>query len=185
MLDRGTYSSALESKQLGHAILRLSRLVRWLSVAMIFCFALLLVDTHAYYVARVTGDAMDWRSSLLAGFGGMTCGRVPIHGDAAAATQCALKANAEGKPFRVAYDVQGIDEQVAGGIVRTPKGHLLALSFYGCPMGCGFSFIGQRVQITECPQPYHLYVNSKGRINCFQMGLSYPKSIMSPNSEPY
>jgi hypothetical protein len=164
---------------------RLWRLIRWLGVAMIICFTLLFVDAHTYYVARVTGDAMDWRSRLLAGFGSVTCGRVPIRGDASAATQCALKANAEGKPFRVTYNIQGIDEEVAGGIVRTPQGRLLGLSFYGCPIGCGFSFLAQRVTITECPQPYHLYVNPKGRINCFQMGLSYPKDIMSPNFEPY
>jgi len=166
--------------------LRLPRLIRGLGVAIIICFALLLVETHAYYVARLTGDGMDWRSRSLAGFRSVNCGRVQIRGDSSAATRCALEANAEGKPFRVAYNIEGIDEDVAGGIVRTPEGRLLALSFYGCPSGCGsLSFLQQRVQITECPQPYHLYVNPRGRINCFQAGLSYPKDIMSPNFEPY
>jgi hypothetical protein len=59
------------------------------------------------------------------------------------------------------------------------------LTYDSCPSGCGFSFFGQSVHVDACPQPNHLYVNPKGRINCFQAELSYPKNLMSPNSEPY
>jgi len=138
-----------------------------------------------YPLAFVTGDAMDWESHYLAGVRSADCGRVKIRGDASSSTQCALQAEAQGKPFRVVYNIQGIDSIVAGGVVRTPAGKLLALSYDSCPSGCGFSMLQQRVRITPCPQPYHLYVNPKGRVNCFQEQLSYPKNIMSPNMEPY
>jgi hypothetical protein len=128
---------------------------------------------------RVTWDAMDWRSHYLAGIHSVDCGRVKVRGDASVATDCALQANAEGKPFRVIYNIQGYDSSVAGGVVRTLDGRLLFLSFDG------FSFLRQRVSVTPCPKPYHLYVNPASRMNCFQEELSYPKNIGSPNFEPY
>jgi hypothetical protein len=133
----------------------------------------------------VTGDAMDWRSHYLAGFFSTNCGRVRIREDATKATECALKANSDGRPFRVVYDIQGIDSTVAGGIVSKAVGKLLALEFDGCPTGCGFSMLQQRVSIVSCPQPNRLYFNPKRRLNCFQPRLSYPQNLMSPNSEPY
>lgn len=128
---------------------------------------------------------MDWKSHYLAGFRSINCGRIKIGQNPANATTCALKANEAGQPFRVIYNIQGIDSSVAGGIVRTSDGKLFALSYDSCPMGCGFSFLQQRVKIAACPQPYHLYTNPKGRLNCFQPQLSYPQNIMSPNMEPY
>jgi hypothetical protein len=133
----------------------------------------------------VTGDAMDWRSHYLAGFFSTNCGRVRIREDATKATECALKANSDGRPFRVVYDIQGIDSTVAGGIVSKAVGKLLALEFDGCPTGCGFSMLQQRVSIVSCPQPNRLYFNPKRRLNCFQPRLSYLQNLMSPNSEPY
>jgi hypothetical protein len=163
------------------------RMVLWLFVGVVICFALLLADSMGwtYFLVRNIGDAMDWRSHFLAGLGSVNCGRVGVRESTSSATQCALEANAKARPFRVIYNIQGFDESVAGGIVRTPHGRLLALSYYGCPSGCGFSLLQQRVHVASCPQPYHLYVNPKGRINCFQPELSYPQNLMSPNAEPY
>jgi hypothetical protein len=142
-----------------------------------------------YFLDRIAfsviGDAMDWRSRRLAGWHGINCGRVKVHGDPRAATACALRAQAEGKPFRVRYDIQGIDSAVAGGIVRTPAGLLYGLSYDSDPYGGGFSWFRQTVIQTPCPEPVHLWVNPKGRINCFQQGLSHPSNIMSPNWEAY
>jgi hypothetical protein len=156
-------------------------------VPIVVCLALLVADSMGliYPLARMTGDAMDWKSRYLVGLGGVNCGRVKVRGDPSAATQCALQADTKAQPFRVSYNVQGFDAFVAGGIVRTPSGKHLALSYDSCPRGCGFSFLRQRVRVAPCPQPYHLYVNPKGRINCFQPQLSYPKNLMSPNFEPY
>ena len=121
----------------------------------------------------------------LAGPESVDCGWVTIGQDPSKATACALDANAKGKPFRIVYQVQGIDSIVAGGIVRTPEGKLLALEYDSCPAGCGYSETQQSTVVSSCPQPYRLYVNPKGRINCFQPQLSHPNNIMSPNMEPY
>jgi hypothetical protein len=162
-------------------------LILGIIVSLVVCLALLLADSMglAAPLALATGDAMDWKSHYLAGVRSVNCGRVKVRGDPSAATQCALQADTKAQLFRVIYNIQGFDSFVAGGIVRTPSGRLLALSYDGCASGCGFSFLQQRVQVAPCPQPYHLYVNPKGRINCFQPQLSYPKDIMSPNFEPY
>ena len=163
------------------------RLVLWILLSVLACFAFWVVDSVGltYPLVPATGDAMDWESHYLAGLGSVNCGRVKIRGDASSATQCAVQAETQGKPFRVVYNIQGFDAIVAGGIVRTPSGKLLALSYDSCPSGCGFSLLQQRVGVVPCPQPYHLYVNPKGRVNCFQEKLSYPKNLMSPNVEPY
>ena len=162
------------------AIKRRSRLVRYLGIAALLCIAVLVADSESYDVVRVTGDAMDWASHFLLGFGGINCGRVGVRGDSSLPTKCALKANANGQPFRVIYDIPAMDGDVAVGIARTRHGAILALSFSGCSTGCGFSLLKQRVYIKPCPQPYQLYINPKGRVNCFQEQLPYPQGIMLP-----
>jgi hypothetical protein len=163
------------------------RRVLWISAALFICFAFLFADSMGltYVVVPVVGDAMDWKSHYLAGLRSTNCGRVKIRGDASKATQCALEKNAKGHAFRVIYEIQGIDSMVAGGIVRTSGGKILTLSYDSCPSGCGFSLLQQRVSVGSCPQPYHLYVNPKSRLNCYQPQLSFPTNLMSPNMEPY
>jgi hypothetical protein len=116
----------------------------------------------------VIGDSMDWRSGWMAGLHGIDCGRVRVFGDPRTATACALKAQAEGKPFRVRYDIPGVDCAFAQGIVRTREGGLYALSYVGDPMGGGISLLRQKADFSPCPQPQHLWVNPEGRINCSQ-----------------
>jgi len=166
---------------------RKKKLLIGLAIAIVLLFSLgfgqnLVSDP----VIRMIGDSMDWRSRWLMGRGGIDCGRVKVNADTKVATDCALKAQSAGKPFRVRYDILGYDSEVAGGIVRTPAGKLYALSFDGNPAGAGkTSLLGQRSTKSSCPTPYHLWINPKGRINCFQQQLSYPKNLMSPNVEPY
>lgn len=132
------------------------------------------------------GDAMDWQSSWLAGRQSVNCGRVRIGQDPGPATKCGLAAFALGRPFRVRYDIKGWDSPVAGGLVRTTDGRLHALSFIGDSNGGGrTSLWGQRVNVQSCPEPARLYVNPKGRLNCFQAEQSPPADISSPNMEPY
>jgi len=167
----------------------LKRRWRWLLAigvpVLVVHFGLGFADSLSRRLRPKIGDLMDWKGRYLTGSRGVNCGRVKVGQDATSATQCALKADANGQPFRVAYEIQGYDSIVAGGIVRTPDGGVFALSFDSCLSGCGYDLFQQSVTVTPCPQPYHLYVNPKGRINCFHPKLSYPESIMSPNSEPY
>jgi hypothetical protein len=144
------------------------------------------LDTLATKIDFIRGDAMERQSRQLATMGAINCGRVGIRGDPKKATGCALAASSAGAPFRIRYDVQGIDASEAGGFARTPDGQLFALSFDEDPGGRGgTSFTRQRVTVSECPKPYHFYVNPMGRPNCFQPRLSQPANIMSPDFEPY
>lgn len=161
----------------------------WIILGLIFA-VFLFFSPLASLVSRpliwLAGDSLDLHSRWLMGLHGIDCGRVRIGGDPTSATDCALKAQRERKAFRVRYDIQGFDSAVAGGIVRTSSGELYALSFVGNPSGSGgTSLLGQETTKSPCPQPYHLWVNPKGRINCFQQALSYPANLMSPNFEPY
>jgi hypothetical protein len=167
--------------------MRKKKLLIFLGVAVVLFLLLgLFGNVISAAVIVLLGDSMDRHSQRLMGSHGIDCGRVKVRGEPKTATDCALKAQSEGKPFRVRYDIQGYDSAVAGGIVRTPSGELYALSFVGNPSGSGgTSLLGQRVSKSPCPQPTHLWVNPEGRINCFQQQLSYPKDIMSPNLEPY
>src|SRR5689334_14670494 len=79
----------------------------------------------------IVGDAMDWRSHSLAGWNATNCGTVSTHGDPTAATSCALKAQAQGRSFRVRYNLIGMDSDVAAGLVRTPDGHIYGIGFTG------------------------------------------------------
>jgi hypothetical protein len=87
------------------------------------------------------------------------------------------------KPFRIRYDLQGIDSLVAVAIVRTPSGTVGALTYDSDPSGGGQ--VGEALYPKQCPEPVHLWINPSGRINCFQQETSPPKDVMSPNAEPY
>lgn len=122
------------------------------------------------------GDAMDWWTLWLAGRHSVNCGRVEMGLDKAPATTCGINAWAQGLPFRVRYDMMGRYSPLSVGLVRTPKGRMLALSFVGDASGGeGTSFWGERVDIQSCPEPTHLYLSRMGTMmNCFPAELSYP-----------
>ena len=128
-------------------------------------------------------DKLDIESKRLAGPGAIDCGRVKIKGDPKDATQCAIRTQKAARPFRIRYDLQGIDSLVAVAIVRTPSGTVGALTYDSDPSGGGQ--VGEVVYPKRCPEPVHLWINPSGRINCFQQETSPPKDVMSPNAEPY
>ena len=111
-------------------------------------------------------DFMERHSQKLAGPRGINCGRVGISENPAAATKCALRSQASKRPFRVRYDIQGIDSSVAVAMVRTPSGIVSTLMYDSDPAGAGGQLHGV-IHARPCPNPLHLRVNSKGRIDCF------------------
>jgi uncharacterized membrane protein YuzA (DUF378 family) len=102
----------------------------WCIVGLICVFFLLFFvrshwspnDTLATKIDFIRGDAMERRSRQLASMGAINCGRVGIGGNPKKPTDCALVANSAAAPFRIRYDIQGIDSDVAGGFARTPDG---------------------------------------------------------------
>ena len=135
------------------AITRQRKIWIVLAIIVILFFSLRFIDgALSGPVIRVLGDSMDWRGRWLMGRHGIDCGEVKVGGDPKAATECALKAQSEGKPFRVSYKIMGYDSAVAGGIVRTPSGDLYALSFVGNASGSGgTSLLAQHSSEEQCP----------------------------------
>jgi hypothetical protein len=113
-------------------------------------------------------DLMEKRSKDLSGVNGTDCGTVAIKQNPELATKCALHARWQDEPFRVRYDLMGIDSSVAEGIVGSPGGQVYALTFDGNPSGHeGISRARQWVGVRICPTPVHLWVNSERRLECF------------------
>ena len=110
---------------------------------------------------------MEVSSRKLAGPDAINCGRVKIRKDPKVATDCALGAFKENKPFRVRYDLHGIDSAVSEGLLRASDGKLYATSFDGDPMGGGgISQERQRFTSLLCPQPFAVRVRENGRLSC-------------------
>jgi hypothetical protein len=133
-----------------------------------------------------SGDAWEMQSRQLAGPRATDCGRVSVHENPKAVSACGLNAFHQQKPFRVRYDLQGIDSDVSAGLVYTPEGKLYELVFDGDPMGQGgTSWSRQQAEKVLCPSPFRLSINSNGRLNCFDKEAVRPHTIMSPNFESY
>jgi hypothetical protein len=118
-------------------------------------------------------DRLEIESKRLAGPGAIDCGRVKINGDPKVATQCAIGAQKAAKPFRVLYDLQGIDSAAAIAIVRTDIGTVGTLTYDSDPSGGGN--VGAVIWPKRCPEPVHLWITPSGRIDCFQPEASPPK----------
>ncbi len=129
-------------------------------------------------------DRLERESKRLAGPSAINCGRVQVRGDPKTATDCVLAAQKAGKPFRVRYDLQGIDSAVAVAIVRTPVGTVGTLSYDSDPSGGGRTG-GGVIFPKPCPKPIQLWVTRSGRINCFPLDTSRQRDAMSPTAEPY
>lgn len=156
---------------------------RYISAGLVILFA----GSFSLYVYGQTNsdpDLLEKRSKALVGEDAIDCGRVAIEGDPKIASDCALAAQAAGKPFRVRYEMRGFDSEVAVVLLRTPGGQVLALSYDSDITGRGARGF-EAVNVSECPTPVHLWVNPKGRLNCFQPKLAPPAKVTAPNSEPY
>ena len=126
------------------------------------------------------GDALDQAMKKLAPWA-TDCGRVPVRGNPEAATRCALDAFAAKRSFRVRYAMQGIDSNVAIGLVAASDGRVTALAFDDG------GHWRQPVYQWQCPVPVVLFRSSKGRLNCFPPDPSAKPvdDIMSPFAEGY
>lgn len=147
--------------------------------------ALLLVAVFGFIMYRHYGpDLLERQSLRLAGKRAIDCGMVRIGANPKLNTQCALKAQETGRPFRVRYEIRGYDAEVAVSVVRNSDGKL-SMMMYDSDISGGGGRGAEDVSTQPCPVPTHLWVNPSGRINCFQQQSSPPPNISSPNSEAY
>lgn len=132
------------------------------------------------------GDAWDRKARELGGRHAVDCGRVTLHEDPINASNCAMAAFQRHRPFRVRYDLRGIDSNVSAGLVYTPRGKLYEVDWDGDPYGGGgFSPERQQVGTALCPQPWQIRINARDRVTCYAASQTNAPNIMSPNWEPY
>lgn len=77
--------------------------------------------------------------------GAVDCGRVAVGASSTTVDQCVADQSAAGAPFFAHYDAQGIDSQVAYGVVRDPNGQTSVLLWDSDPSGGS----GSPARITE------------------------------------
>lgn len=150
-----------------------------ISIASFYMFGGRYSEYSQEAFARTCGDVMAWRSRSLAGRNAVNCGIVPARGNPDAATDCALKAFASHKAFRVRYGLQTYDTAMAAGVVTAPDGHAYELIFSGgTPTGITDIF-RQRVATHLCAVPTYLRRTPKGRISCFDPDAHTPMNWIS------
>jgi hypothetical protein len=123
------------------------------------------------YIVWVTGDRMDWASRKLAGSNATNCGRVhSADVDARHASNCALSAFRDKRPFRVRYDLIGVDAGPTVSLVGAQDGHVYELSFLSSAYGG--SIFGGSVETKRCDEPVafgtlsEMFAKSRGIISC-------------------
>jgi hypothetical protein len=119
------------------------------------------------------------RLKQLAGDGAIDCGMVGILEKADAASNCALKAQADKKSFFVRYGVQGIDTEQVLSFAGTVSGNISSVWYFGAGYTAGeqpsseaksrklkFTDDG-RISIEECAKPTNFRKANNGRVTCF------------------
>ena len=122
--------------------------------------ALLAVSSDKRFIT----DPLEPRLAELAGPKAVNCGRVAIKEDPQSATSCALHSFRAKKPFRVRYDLHGIDSSVAMGLVFS-KGKLVQF-WYDDYSGAGSHPDDKHFWFWTCSRPYAVHVNKFGRAVC-------------------
>ena len=106
------------------------------------------------------GDRLDREARWLAGWRSVDCGRIRLRNDANPAIDCALYAFRERRPFRVRFDLQGVDSSPSQGVVFTPSGEVFEL-FYDRRSADSLLhgyWINERLYQRQCANPVRLVV---------------------------
>jgi hypothetical protein len=120
------------------------------------------------FALHTLGDAWEREIRNLGGPNAIDCGRVWIHENRRIATDCAPKALWERGPFRVRYDLQGIDSDVSAGLFYTPKAELYAVEFDGNPSGHAERLgRGSALFKDYALCLFYLFTNPNHRLDCF------------------
>jgi hypothetical protein len=151
---------------------------------LIGTLAVMILATGIVWNEQAPTDLLETRIRQLAGPSAVDCGRVAPRLDPKKATDCALAANKAGKPFRVRYDMQGIDSFVAVAFVRLPGGTVQGLSYDSDPAGGG-GRAHELVCSSRCPTPVHLFATPNGHLTCVPPKPTAARDVMSPTFDQY
>jgi hypothetical protein len=139
--------------------------------------ALILVPFAGRSIVWVTGDRLDWATWRLAS-NATNCGRVRFDDpDARQASKCVLSVVRERRPFRVRYDMIGIDARPSISLVGAPDGRVYELS--SSTSANVVAIFGESVSTRLCDEPVafeslgELFRRSRGVISCAR-GFLFP-----------
>ncbi len=116
-------------------------------------------------------DPMTEAMSKTAGSGATDCGHVPTGGDNTSASECAMEAFNDKKPFFVRYDLPMPDAQMAIATVRSADGKMFTMQFdskgWEKAQEGGTLSADKKIGSVPCPKPDQLRIAGSGRVTCF------------------
>lgn len=121
-----------------------------------------LFDAHKLADDWVPNSSLIRWSREKAGKTARNCGRVRSASDPSSVTDCALRTFGQGKRFYGSYDVQGIDVELAIGLVFDGKTLYRLTWDYG---GLRF-FNRENLRVETCPMPVNLRRTANGKLDC-------------------
>lgn len=120
--------------------------------------------------ASSSSDQLEQKLQQLAGNGAQNCGRIKAvnDGQTKPASDCAMQAAKDKKPFYVAYDMPGLSVAVAG----SGDGKLYAVQSQSLASAEGEAANQPTgpTELTVTPCPSELRLASSGRVTCFTPG---------------
>ena len=127
-------------------------------------------DRFLYPVLPTEKDrvVLDSKLAWLAGHGVMTardCGRIAPNQNRAPASECALKALTDKKPFHIRYDLQGYEGIYSFGLAGDASENLYAVEDYSLLADLP-PVAGTRIRITPCPKPIKTRMSTEGILTC-------------------
>lgn len=114
------------------------------------------------------GAVIDSKLELLAGHGVMStlnCGRIGISQNRGAATECALQALINKKPFHVRFDLQGWESVYYFGLAGDHSENLYTVEDYSM-LADAPQIPGSRIATKPCPKPIKPRVSPGGILTC-------------------
>ena len=124
-------------------------------------------------------EVMDQRLRTIAGNGAIDCGEVPVGGDPAKASSCAMKASRQHKAFYVRYHARGIDAQLIDGLASNSKSDTYAVIFDSLGVSANDQAQdatrpdGDHTIVMECPKPTKIRKAKNGKLTCFNPGQKF------------
>lgn len=115
------------------------------------------------------GAMIDSKLELLAGHGVMNtlnCGRVATSQSRGAATECALNAFMNKKPFHVRFDLEALEGVYYFGLAGDHSENLYAVEDASMLGDGGPQIPGSRMATTPCPKPIKPRISPGGILTC-------------------
>jgi len=127
-------------------------------------------DRYLYPVLWPEKDRaeLDRRLAILAGNGvriPVDCGRTAVNQDATPASECALNALMNKKPFHVRFDLQGYEGIYVFGLAGDGSENLYAVEDYSLLQDMT-PVAGARIDVTPCPKPIETRMTARGILTC-------------------